>query len=172
MVPYLLASIVYHENYLRENLSPNHPLFNARIFTDRYVSRLRGKAICGVGSCKYTGMQASGVPGTLQVTSKVTELSDRVKEMECGIKRKIDQVLTFLEQDLPKRLTEEVRSNFEITGMIQVTRNDISDMFNQFSSEMRQEFQKMSSQNHQNQNQSSQSDRNQNVNIPEFTTWC
>jgi hypothetical protein len=94
--------------------------------------------------------------------------------MECGIKRKMDQVLTFLEQDLPKRLTEEVRSNFEINGIIQVTRNDISNMFNQFSSEMREEFQKMSSQNHQNhqnQNQSSQSDQNQNVNTPEFTTW-
>jgi len=41
---------------------------------------------------------------------------------------------------LPMKLTNEMKSNFEITGMIQVTRNDMLNMFSEFTNQLRHEF--------------------------------
>ena len=32
-LPFLLASVVHHEDFLRSNLDPNHPIFTSRLFT-------------------------------------------------------------------------------------------------------------------------------------------
>lgn len=32
-IPYLLASLIYHIDWLRNKLNPNHPIFMQRVFT-------------------------------------------------------------------------------------------------------------------------------------------
>lgn len=37
IIPYLLASLLYHEQWLRQTLDPIHPLWRERVFTSRYL---------------------------------------------------------------------------------------------------------------------------------------
>ncbi|CAM6006478.1 unnamed protein product [Sphagnum balticum] len=143
VVPYLLATLVYHEHFLRENLNRNHPIFQARVLTDGYVSMLKDKVILGLGSCPYTGMQSSGVPQSLRLATKIAEVTKEMDELKTTIKRKLDDVSAYLSEEmdsLPIKLTNEMKSNFEITGMIQVTRNDMLKMFSEFINQLRHEF--------------------------------
>ena len=47
-LPFLLASLVYHADFLRDELDPQHPLFSSRLFTGGYLERLHEKVISGV----------------------------------------------------------------------------------------------------------------------------
>jgi hypothetical protein len=143
LVPYLLATLVYHEQFLRENLNRNHPIFQARVFTDGYVSMLKDKVILGLGSCPHTDMQSSGVPQSLRLATKIAEVTKEMNELKTTIKSKLDDVSAHLSEEmdsLPMKLTNEKKSNFEITGMIQVTRNHMLNMFSEFTNQLRHEF--------------------------------
>jgi hypothetical protein len=59
-IPYLLASVVYHQEWLREHLPNQHPLFNSRMFTSELVDRLRDKVLVGHIKCLSTGLTATG----------------------------------------------------------------------------------------------------------------
>jgi hypothetical protein len=75
--PYLLASLIYHEQYLREFLYDAHPLWNSRVFTNnRHLHALRadGAILLGVGICPDTGLRATGIPAHLAIADKITKL--------------------------------------------------------------------------------------------------
>ena len=63
VLPYLLASILYHYDWLRSTLPLNHPVFLAGIFTqNELLSNLKAKVLTGVGLCVETQMRATGLP--------------------------------------------------------------------------------------------------------------
>ena len=46
---FLLASIMFHEEYLRQTLSAEHPLWCSRVFTQNPIlADIRGKAVTGI----------------------------------------------------------------------------------------------------------------------------
>ena len=47
-IPFLLASRVYHQEWLQDNLPPQHPLFNQRVWTGGILQRLKSKVLTGV----------------------------------------------------------------------------------------------------------------------------
>ena len=70
-LPFLLASIVFHEDFLTRKLPRHHRLFANPVFTGNYVTALRGKAITGIGTCPVTGMTACGVPPFMVTAAQV-----------------------------------------------------------------------------------------------------
>jgi hypothetical protein len=139
-MPYLVASVTYHSNWLRGTLSTQHPIFTSRLFTDGHVSRLKNKVLLGVGTCEFTGMTATGVPHHLVVSNTVKSLGEKVTFFELSVKRKIEEVeMTIMDKlmSLPSKLTDTMRSNFNIEGAIAVTRQDMVTMFNEMRNEIR-----------------------------------
>jgi hypothetical protein len=61
-LPQLLASICYHEPWLRATLAPNHPLFTTHLFASGRAAALRTHVVAGCSRCEATGMEATGVP--------------------------------------------------------------------------------------------------------------
>lgn len=56
----LLASIIYHEDYLR-NACPSHQIFTSRIFTMKdFVNGLKDKVLCGCRRNPVSGLIATG----------------------------------------------------------------------------------------------------------------
>ena len=54
--PHLLASLIYHEQYLRDTLSEHHPIFSSRVFSQNpQLSTLRSVVVTGIGRCPDTG---------------------------------------------------------------------------------------------------------------------
>ena len=90
---FLLASIVYHVEFLRETLSEGHPLWNQRLFTrpvtvdgvtySSACTSLSGMVVTGLDRCEETGLQATEIPTHLIVANAVSALNDQFSaEME------------------------------------------------------------------------------------------
>ena len=62
-VPFLLASIVYHHQWLTDNLPSNHPLFTSRVWTTPRFGELKSRVHAGVLKNKTTGLMATGYTG-------------------------------------------------------------------------------------------------------------
>jgi hypothetical protein len=140
VMPYLIASVVFHQDWLKSNLSASHPLFLSRLFTDGHATRLKPHVLLGVGVCEKTGLTASGVPHHLVISHNLQDLQRELRnEMEC-LKRKFEEYNSDLSDkinELPNKLTSTIRSNFEISGAVAVTRQDIESLFNELRQEMR-----------------------------------
>jgi hypothetical protein len=126
VLPYLLASLLYHEDFLRDTLPPENPIFRSRVFTQNESrDSLKSLVKLGVGRCPYTGMQATGIPPHLAIAGKIETLVAHIKQLE----EKLDAQQTYLETLLPSNLSAQViddlRQNFTITGVMPVTLKDI-----------------------------------------------
>ena len=113
ILPYLLASLLYHEEFLRKELPSSNPIFRCRVFTqtETSLSALRPLIILGVGRCPYTGMQATGIPPHLAIASKVEAL---VKKIEV-IENKLEQQRDYMQSELPANVSEHVVNDLKRT---------------------------------------------------------
>ena len=93
---YLLASVVFHEDWLRQNLPDNHPLFQNRLFADMYLEQLKPFVSTSLST---TG--ATGIPPL--VTLMKSESSTR---------RRIEELSLLLEQ-LPTKISVVIDEAFE-----------------------------------------------------------
>jgi hypothetical protein len=138
--PFLIASVVYHRQWLVENLSRHHPIFLSRLFTDGHAERLQPKVLLGIGFCKETGLAATGIPHHLVISHNVNELRGEVTTEMDHMKRKfnvLENTLCSRFEEIPTKVTEVMRSNFEINGAVAVTRHDIDCLLQELRSEMR-----------------------------------
>jgi hypothetical protein len=129
--PFLLARLLYSENYLRSVLPPRHPLFTvARVFThNEHLALLRGKVVTGIGMCKLTGMQCTGIPPHLAIAGRLAELTQQVAELRTHLTNQ----LTILENALPEKVAEAtsraIMDNFVIEGAQPLTMKAIEEKF-------------------------------------------
>jgi len=78
VIPFLLASVIYHEPFLRSNLSDNHPLWNQRVFTNSLSNVL--KIICCRLTSAESNMKASGLQNS--IIEQIKTLSSLMDEFE------------------------------------------------------------------------------------------
>ena len=91
-MPYLFASLVYHYDWLRENLSDRHPLWNQPVFTylrgingaddATLMQSLRGRVLSGKSQCSITNLRASGIPPHLATATEIRTLNLRLHDIE------------------------------------------------------------------------------------------
>ncbi len=119
VLPYLLASIAYHDDWLREHLPEGHWLFNSRLYSDggARVAMLAQRVQTGFARNDTSGMTATGVPSTLVLRDEVVTLHEIV---ETGF----TQVLQRIEA-IPDLLKEAMLRNFAINGCVPLTRSDL-----------------------------------------------
>jgi hypothetical protein len=61
VMTFLVASIIFHEQYLRETLNESHPIFKCGVFEGNPIlDDLRTSVLTGIAKCPVTGMSASG----------------------------------------------------------------------------------------------------------------
>eukprot|EP00644_Phytophthora_capsici_P019291 jgi/Phyca11/132378/e_gw1.158.8.1 len=90
--PFLLVSIIHHEQYLPTMLNPNHPIFKSRVFTANNLLQLqRGSMILAVGVPTVCGLKATGIPAHLAVATQVNALREQVDHLH----REIHQLKTY-----------------------------------------------------------------------------
>lgn len=122
IVPYLIASIVRHYDFLKENLPNTHPLWHSSLFAGGFMERERLKENLreGIFSNAETKMEASGVPPHLAVVREITE---RLKITE----EKLENQRKILES-LPELVGDHIRKNFTVQGVAQVTHRDLDNV--------------------------------------------
>ena len=81
-IPFLLASIVFHQAWIKINFPENYHLFYSRLFTSAIVERSHSKIETGIFKIEKTKLVAIGVPQYVKELHKFDELHHRVDGME------------------------------------------------------------------------------------------
>ena len=127
----MLASLVFHADFLRDELDSQHPLFSSRLFTGGYVERLQGKVISGVYYDPITRMTATGVPHYVQLRIMVEALTDRTEQgisLTASVRDDILKKIEAFTAALPRSLANSLLQNFSVNGAIPLTQDHLQAM--------------------------------------------
>lgn len=136
IIPFLFASIVFHEEFLRKELSEMHPLWNQRVFTKIYqgvtiVDTMKGRVLTGTGCCASSTMVATGIPSHLAIAHELSELKQELTKLkeshERDMKASVDTMVSKMDM-LPDRLRECLIQHFIVDGVAPVNVADIQRM--------------------------------------------
>ena len=122
VIPFLLASLVYHQPYLAQMqvTQPRHPLFLQRVWTNGTLLRLKDAVGAGCSRHPISKMTATGVPPHLVLANKMVDMQRDMCDMK-------DQIIAKLEQ-LPEAMKQSLLANFQINGTVPITRNEMQEM--------------------------------------------
>ncbi len=120
-LPYLLASLVHHKAWLEQNLPSNHPIFLQRVWREGYIERLQGKVHLGVMRNKTTGMVATGIPPSVVILDKISQIFQSMENSAQNVRDQINR--------LPSELRREIMDRFELVdGVRPLTHDDLAQM--------------------------------------------
>jgi hypothetical protein len=126
VVPYLVASVVFHDSFLRQHLHPLHPLFSSQLYAQGFVSRLSGAVLGGSVRCPLTGMVATGIPSFMSIGREIAAVRDEMKKLESMQLEHKNQLVKEI-AGLPAALEDRLLNSFSIEGA-QVSRRDLLDI--------------------------------------------
>ena len=119
-IPYLLASIVYHQEWLKEKLPNNHPIFLQRIYTSGLLNKLRDNIL---GNCLFSseiGMQATGVPPNVVLNYCMCSLERNMTRVEVALNEKVSSI--------PNKVCEEVMSHFVVNRAVPISASQVTNL--------------------------------------------
>ena len=119
-LPFLLASLLYHEDFLRETLPEGHLLFNMPVFAQNPIlTDLSDNILLGVGRCKESQLAATGIPPHLAIANQVHDVMEELREVRIenqALRAKVENMEVVLLQKLPRAVGDYIRSNFQVEG--------------------------------------------------------
>jgi hypothetical protein len=117
VVPYLIASVVHHSDWLIANLPGrvNHPFFSSFLFASGMNQSLKHHLLNGIDHVGV--MSASGIPTHLIVSNAVHDFRNESKSFFTVMMEKCEA--------MPKQTTDEIFKKFVVNGAIPVTLNDL-----------------------------------------------
>ena len=111
VLPYLLASVLYHEDFLRATLPAGHSLFSCPVFAQNALyPELKAALLLGVGRCNDTHMTATGIPPHLVIAKEIHDLVKVTKEQ----REEMNELKTLLLTELPSKVADYIRANFDV----------------------------------------------------------
>lgn len=123
-LPYLLASIVYHEEWLSKFLPPSHPFFFTRLWTSNIISRLKPKVLTGFLQNEKSRLKATGIPPYVMLASRVTGVENRLDSNHNEVMTKLD----IIAKQLPRDVTADVLEHCAVNGAVPLTARDVNGM--------------------------------------------
>ncbi|KAH9157947.1 hypothetical protein AeRB84_000266 [Aphanomyces euteiches] len=175
--PFLLASLLHHENYLRTNLNENHPIFVVRVFTNnRLLHRLRGKTILAIGASPIANLKATGIPPHLAIAGKIKKLIEtlglmetRICSLESSLKIESEKLLRSIKDDIPILVAQEIRKSLVVEGAVPFSLRDMDGLRSELFACIDARLTHFT--NSQNPVQTATSESNEPDNL-EWKAWC
>jgi hypothetical protein len=119
-LPFLWASIIFHETWLRETLSPQHPLWSSRIFTQNPIlEEIRGKARTGILS--DGGLCATGIPPHISISIAMSKLEREFVTLKTAHEEEMRKLVIELPTYIATKVVEDITSNLTVNGAVPVT---------------------------------------------------
>ena len=146
--PFLLASLVYHIDWMKNTFDSAHPIWASRILSamvikesevpQRLVDYLRDKVLPGCGMCPVAKMHATGIPPHLAISNELAELRQEVLNLKLCINeqgRRQEEVvgqfyskIEVLFGGLAGDIVDVILDRVEVTGAQQVRKSDIVEL--------------------------------------------
>jgi len=114
---YLLASLLYHWQFLDKRLDQSHPLRHQRVWNSPTIARVKPLVLAGRFVNEVSGLEASGVPPHIVIANQLIKVETRLKLVE-------EELLTRITQ-LPQELKRTILDNFVVDGAVPLTRSDV-----------------------------------------------
>lgn len=151
--PFLVASIIYHEDYIRREWYENHPifacnLFQIPIFENRTtIDFFRSRIVTGIFHCRNTGLRASGIPPTILVLYEVNQVKESLSEMWKFIKENVvteitsvKEVCQSLSTSLPTSILNVIYENNHTIDGAPLNMASLKEMFSCYQSSQEHEL--------------------------------
>ncbi|OWZ02720.1 hypothetical protein PHMEG_00025674 [Phytophthora megakarya] len=124
--PFFLASLFYHESFLRESLPETHPIFLARVFTHNpQLDMCRSGTVLCIGLSGEQQLKCTGIPPHLSIARELNEVKSQLGALETSI----TQWKCEMNDDLPGKIAlkvgDYIRESFNVAGVAPVTIRDI-----------------------------------------------
>ena len=83
-IPLLIANVVLAADFIitSGHFKENHPIFQTELFQKKIYEQLLPAVLVGHYKCEVTGMEATGVPSTNQLTFEVRNLKQIIKDQQ------------------------------------------------------------------------------------------
>ena len=120
VLPFLLASLVYHREFLRERLDPAHPLFLTRLWTSNVITALAPKVYAGTGKHPVTNLTATGIPPHILLANELVALKAEMAELKEALIHKME--------DIPEKVKLTMLENFRVDGTVPITMTQVEGM--------------------------------------------
>lgn len=112
-LPFLLASLVYHEDWLKKKLCHGHPLFSSLLFSSAAIGKYRGHCHTGIAKSNRSTLVATGIPPHLCMTLQLNTLTTQMELNRRTIVNECNQ--------LPQKLADSLLSKIEGSRAVPIT---------------------------------------------------
>jgi hypothetical protein len=149
-LPYLLASIVFHWDWITEkndvnnyiHISKDHKIFNSRLVTSGIITRLKPQVL-GIntsGRCQVTGVTATGIPPHVDLARQIKELEQENKRLRNCLNEQHIDVMEKLPEIVSTQVHDKIMNNFNIEGIQQLGRTEVNSMLQQWFEQVRSQI--------------------------------
>lgn len=132
VVPFLLASLIYHKQFLKDHLPAQHPLFLTRVWTSGLMDGLAPRVHAGCGRNPVTKLTATGIPPHIVLANEIVELKTELRSLR-------EELIDRLVQ-MPQNVSSHMRNEFTIEGAVQITRADVQSLIAEMESRVLSAF--------------------------------
>ena len=132
-----MASVVFHEEWLRKNHLSEHPYFKCRLYTS--IVSLSDKILSCSGYNATSKMSASGLPEHARLSKKITNVKHSLGILERSLSdhsAAAEERNRQLLQDLPVAVTEVIMQRVRIDGAQAIFGEKIKNLMANQSSEI------------------------------------
>ena len=147
VLPFLLAALIKHRDFLQETLHHNHPLFSSAVWqsgllhSPTMAARVHG----GSHHNPTTGLTATGIPPYQELARSLEEVKTKLHQMHQESKETIDRAMgritETIERELasaPERVKAMLKDEFQIQGLQPLGRGDVESMLTARLTELRE----------------------------------
>lgn len=103
-IPFLIASVVFHWDWIKANLPSNHKIFSSKFATGNFGELWRSKVQLSLNKCPHTGMVAQSVPKVIQMMFILNEISRKLNCTCEAVMNKIDDATDHTVSSLMNKL--------------------------------------------------------------------
>lgn len=123
VIPFLLASLVFHRDWLEKTLHSSHPLKSSRVWTTGILTELKDQVLTGVYQHPTSGLKATGIPPYLLLAHKIEEVCSSVSGLETRMCERFDS--------LPDALKSSLLNHFSVDGVVPLTEDSVRRIINE-----------------------------------------
>jgi hypothetical protein len=122
---FLLASLVYHQDWIRANFSPQHPLFQSPVFAAGHVARLQPLVLIDEFQHPVSGLSSSGIPPSVSHLRELCEMKIELVALRATVNGRSDAVMARIDA-LPEQCAQVIMQQVRVDGAREVTAQDVS----------------------------------------------
>lgn len=120
VIPYLLSSLVFHKEWLSQELPMNHPLFLQRVWTCGILEKLKDAVVTGHFLNTDSKVRATGVPPFVAINHRVNQLECKIECLQHELLRRMEEI--------PKAAREEILAHCQVNGAVPLSGPEVMNL--------------------------------------------